>query len=86
LDDRRESFKKDNPPAIKGTGYVVDSLEAALLEFDRNSSFEEGFLAAVSILVMTLTRRAASMGTWPGHSMAKRGFRKVGSPKLLCGV
>jgi hypothetical protein len=34
----RESFKKENPPAIKGTGYVVESLEAALLAFDRKCS------------------------------------------------
>ena len=36
------SFKKKNPPAIKGTGYVVQSLEAALWAFHRSTYFEEG--------------------------------------------
>jgi ADP-ribosyl-[dinitrogen reductase] hydrolase len=43
------SFKRRNPPAIKGTGYVVQSLEAALWAFDRSSSFEEGCLMAVNL-------------------------------------
>jgi ADP-ribosyl-[dinitrogen reductase] hydrolase len=43
------SFKKKNPPAIKGTGYVVQSLEAALWAFDRSSSFEDGCLMAVNL-------------------------------------
>jgi ADP-ribosyl-[dinitrogen reductase] hydrolase len=43
------SFKKRNPPAIKGTGYVVQSLEAALWAFHRSSSFEEGCLMAVNL-------------------------------------
>jgi ADP-ribosylglycohydrolase len=43
------SFKKRNPPAIKGTGYVVQSLEAALWAFYRSSSFEEGCLMAANL-------------------------------------
>jgi ADP-ribosyl-[dinitrogen reductase] hydrolase len=43
------SFKKKNPPVIKGSGYVVDSLEAALWAFHRSSSFEEWCLMAVNL-------------------------------------
>jgi ADP-ribosylglycohydrolase len=43
------SFKKKDPPEIKGTGYVVESLEAALWAFDRSKSFREGALLAVNL-------------------------------------
>jgi ADP-ribosyl-[dinitrogen reductase] hydrolase len=43
------SFKKKDPPEIRGNGYVVDSLEAALWAFDRSSSFPEGALLAVNL-------------------------------------
>ena len=43
------SFKHKQPPAIRGTGYVVDSLEAALWAFHRSSTFEEGCLMAVNL-------------------------------------
>jgi ADP-ribosyl-[dinitrogen reductase] hydrolase len=43
------SFKRRNPPALKGTGYVVQSLEAALWAFYHGSSFEEGCLKAVNL-------------------------------------
>ncbi len=43
------SFKRRNPPAIKGTGYVVQSLEAALWAFYHGSNFEEGCLLAVNL-------------------------------------
>lgn len=43
------SFKEKNPPAIRGTGYVVQSLEAALWAFHRSSTFEEGALMAVNL-------------------------------------
>jgi ADP-ribosyl-[dinitrogen reductase] hydrolase len=43
------SFKRKNPPQIKGTGYVVDSLEAALWALHRSASFEEGCLLAVNL-------------------------------------
>lgn len=48
-DIRRGSYKLKQPPAIKGTGYVVDSLEAALWAFAGSSSFEEGALLAVNL-------------------------------------
>jgi ADP-ribosyl-[dinitrogen reductase] hydrolase len=43
------SFKKRNPPAIKGTGFVVDSLEAALWAFYHGKDFREGCLLAVNL-------------------------------------
>ena len=43
------SFKKKQPPKIRGTGYVVDCLEAALWALYRSDSFEEGALRAVNL-------------------------------------
>ena len=43
------SYIKKNPPDIKGTGYVVESLEAALWAFYNSESFEEGALMAVNL-------------------------------------
>ena len=42
------SFRRD-PPEIRGTGYVVKSLEAALWAFDRSDSFRDGALLAVNL-------------------------------------
>jgi ADP-ribosyl-[dinitrogen reductase] hydrolase len=36
-------------PAIRGTGYVVQSLEAALWAFDQGGDFREGALLAVNL-------------------------------------
>ncbi|HEY0792587.1 MAG TPA: ADP-ribosylglycohydrolase family protein [Chthoniobacterales bacterium] len=43
------SFKEKDPPEIRGTGYVVESLEAALWAFHGAASFREGVLAAVNL-------------------------------------
>ena len=43
------SFKHRDPPDIKGTGYVVDSLEVALWAFNRTRDFREGALMAVNL-------------------------------------
>jgi ADP-ribosyl-[dinitrogen reductase] hydrolase len=43
------SFKKLSPPQIKGSGYVVKSLEAALWAFYTTDNFEEGVLKAVNL-------------------------------------
>lgn len=43
------SFKQHNPPEIRGTGYVVQSLEAALWSFYNSESFREGALLAVNL-------------------------------------
>ena len=43
------SFRDREPPDIRGTGYVVDALEAALWAFDRTASFREGTLLVVNL-------------------------------------
>ncbi len=43
------SFKQKEPPEIRGTGYVVDCLEAALWAFWNSESFKEGALLAVNL-------------------------------------
>jgi ADP-ribosyl-[dinitrogen reductase] hydrolase len=43
------SYRRKNPPAIQGSGWVVKSLEAALWVFWHSSSFEEAVLKAVNL-------------------------------------
>jgi ADP-ribosyl-[dinitrogen reductase] hydrolase len=43
------SFLDREPPDIRGGGYVVDALEAALWALRTTTSFEEGVLAAVNL-------------------------------------
>ena len=43
------SFKHKKPPEIKGSGYVIKSLEAALWAFHQSTNFEEGCLLAVNL-------------------------------------
>lgn len=43
------SFMQKQPPAIRGTGYVVDSLEAALWTFHHSDDFRTGALLAVNL-------------------------------------
>ena len=43
------SFKTRRPPAIRGTGYVVDALAAALWAFHQSEDFETGALLPVSL-------------------------------------
>ena len=43
------SFKRRNPPEIRGTGYVVQSLEAALWAFHNSQDFREGALMAANL-------------------------------------
>ncbi|RME72543.1 MAG: ADP-ribosylglycohydrolase family protein [Planctomycetota bacterium] len=43
------SFLRKRPPEIRGTGYVVDCLEAALWAFASTDSFRAGALAAVNL-------------------------------------
>jgi ADP-ribosyl-[dinitrogen reductase] hydrolase len=43
------SFKRRQPPEIKGTGYVVKSLEAALWAFYHSDSYREGCLMAANL-------------------------------------
>ena len=43
------SFRHREPPQIRGTGYVVETLEAALWAFHNSTSFREGALLAVNL-------------------------------------
>lgn len=43
------SFRHREPPEIRGGGYAVHCLEAALWALDRSSSFREGALLAVNL-------------------------------------
>ncbi len=43
------SFLEREPPAVRATGYVIDSLEAALWAFSHSDSFEQGMLMAVNL-------------------------------------
>jgi ADP-ribosyl-[dinitrogen reductase] hydrolase len=43
------SYHRKEPPEIRGRGYVVDSLEAALWAFRRSTDFRTGCLAAVNL-------------------------------------
>ncbi len=43
------SFKVKQPPEVRGTGYVVNALEAALWAFWHTDEFEAGALAAVNL-------------------------------------
>lgn len=43
------SFKRREPPMIRGSGYVVESLEAALWAFSRSRDFRRGLLMAVNL-------------------------------------
>jgi len=43
------SFKEKAPPLIKGGGYVIECLEAALWAFHNSGFFESGCLLAVNL-------------------------------------
>ena len=43
------SFKHREPPAIRGTGYVVQSMEAALWAFHQSRDFRHGALLAANL-------------------------------------
>jgi ADP-ribosylglycohydrolase len=43
------SFRQKEPPSIRGTGYVVESLEAALWAFHKADTFRDGVLLAVNL-------------------------------------
>jgi ADP-ribosylglycohydrolase len=69
------SFKEKDPPQIRGTGYVVASLEAALWAFHRASSFRESILLAVN-----LGDDADTTGAVCGQ-LAGASYRQTGVPK-----
>lgn len=71
------SFKMKKPPMIKGNGYVVRSLEAALWAFIRRMTSDKGCWPQ-STWEMTRIRLARCMGSWPALSMGWRGFLASG--------
>jgi len=49
IDIASGSYQTKQPPDIRGTGYVIHALEAALWAFYHSTSFEEGALMAVNL-------------------------------------
>ncbi len=49
LDVIQGSYKTKNPPELRGTGYVVDCLEAALWAFYHNDNYQDVVLAAANL-------------------------------------
>jgi ADP-ribosylglycohydrolase len=43
------SFARKSPPAVRGSGYVIHTLEAALWAFHTTDSFRDGALAVVNL-------------------------------------
>ena len=43
------SFREKQPPEIRGSGYVIHTLEAALWAFHSTDSFRDGALAVVNL-------------------------------------
>ena len=60
------SFKHREPPAIRGTGYVVESMEAALWAFHKSQDFREGALEAPPTSETTLIPAPQSLGRSQG--------------------
>lgn len=69
------SFKVKEPPEIRGRGFVVKSLEAALWAFYKSETFKEGCLLAVN-----LGEDADTTGAIYGQ-LAGAYYRKSGIPK-----
>lgn len=72
------SFRERQPPAIRGSGYVVEALEAALWAFRRTDSFAEGALAAVNLGDDADTTGAIYgqlAGAWYGIEAIPEGWR-----------
>lgn len=72
------SFKRKDPPAIRGTGYVVQSLEAALWAFDKSKDFRHGALLAVNLGDDADTTGAVYgqiAGAFYGHEGVPAGWR-----------
>ena len=72
------SFKHKQPPQIRGTGYVVASLEAALWAFTPVLPFERA-PCWPSTWAKTPTPREPYMANWLARTTASMGYRKTGS-------
>ena len=81
------SFKEIQPPSIRGTGYVVDALEAALWAFHTSNTFRDGLLLAVN-LGNDADTTGAIYGQLAGAHYGLSGIpepwqRKVAEPDLI---
>ena len=82
----RGSFRRKEPPEIRGRGYVVASLEAALWAFHRSHSFEEGALLAVNLGEDADTTGAVYgqiAGAYYGEEAIPRSWRRRLAHRLL---
>ena len=78
------SFKRREPPDIKGLGYVIPSLEAALWAFDRSSDFRDGALRAVN-LGDDADTTGAIYGQIAGAYYGAKGIPVEWLDRLVCG-
>ena len=78
------SCKLHPPPEIKGSGYVVEALEAALWAFYHSHDFRQGCLLAVN-LGNDADTTGLSTGSWRAHITARRPFRLNGEKDWRCG-
>ncbi len=60
------SFAIKEPPQIRGSGYVIHTLEAALWAFHHTDNFRDGALKVVNLGEETPTPPARSTGKSPG--------------------
>ena len=78
------SFLRKEPPEIRGSGYVVESLEAALWAFGKSTSFEHGALSRSTWAGMP-TRRERFTARSPAPTTGLRVFRNAGGRNWLVG-
>jgi ADP-ribosyl-[dinitrogen reductase] hydrolase len=71
------SFKHKNPPAIRGLGHVVRSLEAALWSFYKTTASKRRS-SRPRISATMPTRPLPSVASWPAHTTANPASRKGG--------
>jgi ADP-ribosylglycohydrolase len=76
------SFKNRSPPEIKGSGYVVKSMEAALWAFYNSNTFEDRALLAVN-LGDDADTTGAIYGQLAGAYYGENGIPKLWREKLL---
>lgn len=76
------SYKEKEPPEIRGRGYVIRSMEAALWAFHNSDSFEEGCLMAVN-LGEDADTTGAVYGQLAGAYYGKSGIPKRWVDKLV---
>lgn len=77
------NYKHMSPPAIKGTGYVVDSLTAALWAFYHSDSFADGARLAVN-LGDDADTTGAVYGQLAGAFYGIEGIPKPWQKKISC--